>query len=110
MTPEQRQELLRIIEKGEEISPEWARILFPPEKREYELVYHGKDREEDIIADTLTVPLQAVRTSMGGAWSVSQPGCSDVWMFDVRCSMFDVACKTRREATARHSLALQMRK
>lgn len=62
MTPEQRQELLRLLEKGEDLSPEWARILFPPEKREYELVYHGKDREEDIIADTLAVPFQAVRT------------------------------------------------
>ncbi len=62
MTPEQRQELMRLLEAGEEISPEWARVLFPPEKREYELVYHGKDREEDIIADTLAVPLQPVRT------------------------------------------------
>ena len=41
MTPEQRQELIRLLEVGEEISPEWARVLFPPEKREYELVYHG---------------------------------------------------------------------
>ena len=62
MTPEQRQELMRLLESSEEISPEWARVLFPPEKREYELVYHGKDREEDIIADTLAVPLQPVRT------------------------------------------------
>ena len=62
MTPEQKQELIRLLEADEEISPEWARILFPPEKREYELVYHGKDREEDIIADTLAVPLQPVRT------------------------------------------------
>jgi len=62
MTPEQKQELMRLLEAGEEISPEWARVLFPPEKREYELVYHGKDREEDIIADTLAVPLQPVRT------------------------------------------------
>lgn len=62
MTPEQKQELIRLLEAGEEISPEWGRVLFPPEKREYELVYHGKDREEDIIADTLAVPLQAVRT------------------------------------------------
>lgn len=71
MTPEQRQELMRLLEAGEEISPEWARILFPPEKREYELVYHGKDREEDIIADTLAVPLQPVRTfgkNGGNAW------------------------------------------
>ena len=62
MTPEQRQELIRLLQQGEEISPEWARVLFPPEKREYELVYHGKVREEDIIADTLAVPLQPVRT------------------------------------------------
>src|SRR5438132_11942815 len=62
MTPEQRQELIRMVEAGEEISPEWARAMFPPEKREYELVYHGKDREEDIIAETLAVPLQPVRT------------------------------------------------
>lgn len=62
MTNEQRIELIRLLEQGEEISPEWARILFPPEKREYELVYHGKEREEDIIADTLAVPLQPVRT------------------------------------------------
>jgi len=62
MTPEQREELTRLLQQGEEISSEWARILFPPEKREYELVYNGKDREEDIIADTLAVPLQPVRT------------------------------------------------
>jgi len=43
MTPEQRQELIRLLEQGEEISPEWARILFPPEKREYEVVYHGPE-------------------------------------------------------------------
>lgn len=62
MNDEQRQELIRRLQQGEELSPEWARILFPPAKREYELVYHGKEREEDIIANTLAVPLQKVRT------------------------------------------------
>ena len=62
MTEEQRQELIRLLQKSEDLSPEWARILFPPEKREYELVYHGKEREEDILANTLAVPLQPVRT------------------------------------------------
>jgi len=71
MNVEQRQELIRLLQAGEEISPEWARVLFPPEKREYELVYHGKEREEDIIADTLAVPLQPVRTfgKNGGDWN-----------------------------------------
>lgn len=62
MTPEQRQEIVRLLEQGEKLSPEWARIIFPPEKREYELVYHGKETEGDILANTLAVPLQPVRT------------------------------------------------
>ncbi|MGI8546367.1 MAG: site-specific DNA-methyltransferase [Gemmatimonadaceae bacterium] len=62
MNDEQRQEIIRRLQQGEEIPPEWARILFPPEKREYELVYYGKERAEDVIANTLAVPLQKVRT------------------------------------------------
>jgi len=70
MNDEQRQEIIRRLQQGEELSPEWSRILFPPEKREYELVYHGKEREEDIIANTLAVPLQKVRTfcKNGDGW------------------------------------------
>ncbi len=70
MNDEQRQELIRRLQHGEELSPEWARIIYPPEKREYELVYHGKEREEDIIASTLAVPLQKVRTfgKNGDGW------------------------------------------
>src|SRR5205823_398744 len=70
MQDEQRQELIRLLQQGEDIAPEWARILFPPEKREYELVYYGKEREEEILANTLAVPLQPVRTfgKNGGGW------------------------------------------
>jgi site-specific DNA-methyltransferase (adenine-specific)/adenine-specific DNA-methyltransferase len=70
MNDEQREEIIRRLQQGGELSPEWARILFPPEKREYELVYHGKEREEDIIANTLAVPLQKVRTfgKNGDGW------------------------------------------
>jgi hypothetical protein len=72
MTPEQRDEVVRILQGGDELSAEWARILFPPEKREHELVYHGKEREEDILADTMAVPLQPVRT-------FGQNGNGDEW-------------------------------
>ena len=70
MDDEQRLEIIRLLKSKEDLSPEWARILFPPEKREYELVYHGKEREEDIIANTLAVPLQKVRTfgKNGDGW------------------------------------------
>jgi hypothetical protein len=70
MDQEQRQEVIRLLQQGEGLSPEWARILCPPEKREYELVYHGKEREEDILANTLAVPLQPARTfgKNGDGW------------------------------------------
>lgn len=70
MTDEERQEIIRLLQSGEEPSAEWARILFPPEKREYELVYYGKEREQEVVAETLSVPLQKVRTfgKNGDAW------------------------------------------
>lgn len=57
-----RQMVIEMLRRGEDLPKEWARELFPPEKREYELVYYGKEREEDILAETMAVPLQPVRT------------------------------------------------
>ena len=37
---------LKLIEDGDELPVEWAREFFPPERREYELIYHGKESEE----------------------------------------------------------------
>jgi len=62
MEEEFRRRVIETLRKGEDLPPEWARELFPPEKREYELVYYDKAREEDILADTMAVPLQPVRT------------------------------------------------
>lgn len=62
MNNEFRELVIERLRRGEELPIEWARELFPQEKREYELVYYGKDREENIIADTMAVPLQKVRT------------------------------------------------
>jgi hypothetical protein len=60
MNDEFRYMVIEALRRDEELPAEWARLLFPPEKREYELVYHGKEREEDILANTLAVPLQSV--------------------------------------------------
>lgn len=48
MTGEQRAVIIRRLEAGEQLSQELARILFTPERREYELLNHSKEREEDI--------------------------------------------------------------
>ena len=62
MNDELRQRVIQALQRGEDLPSDWARELFPPEKSEYELVYYGKEREEDIIAGTMAVPLQAERT------------------------------------------------
>lgn len=64
MEDELRQRVIEKLQKGEDLPAEWARFLFPPEKREYELVYHGKEREEDILANTLAV--RSVRKPASG--------------------------------------------
>jgi len=62
MEEEFRQAVIEKLRRKEELPREWARALFPPEKREYELVYYDKEREEDILAETMAVPLQPVCT------------------------------------------------
>jgi len=64
-----REAVIERLRRGEELPADWARELFPPEKREYELVYHGKEREEEILSDTMAVPLQPVSAfGKNGAW------------------------------------------
>jgi DNA modification methylase len=62
MNDELRQMVIEALQRGDDLPAEWARELFPPEKRESELVYYGKEREEDILAETMAVPLQPERT------------------------------------------------
>lgn len=49
------------IENNQEIPNEISHILFPPEKREYELTYWGKESREQILSETIPVPLQENR-------------------------------------------------
>jgi site-specific DNA-methyltransferase (adenine-specific)/adenine-specific DNA-methyltransferase len=77
MEDELRKRVIEKLQKGEELPADWARFLFPPEKREYELIYYGKEREEDILANTLAVPLQPVRTFIRTAATVGKT-CSSL--------------------------------
>lgn len=49
------------IEKGEDIPIEISNVLFPPEKRECELQYFGKQSKEEILTKITPVPLQEDR-------------------------------------------------
>ncbi len=52
--------------REERTLPEEFRNIFFDTKKEYELVYADKEREEDILADTMAVPLQPVKTFRNG--------------------------------------------
>ena len=71
LSEKDRERIIELLEKGEDLPLDYKHILFPPEKREYELVYAGKQREEDILADTMAVPLQPIKTfgENGGGWT-----------------------------------------
>ncbi len=70
LTEKQREQLIELLEKGEKLPLDYKHLLFPPERQEYELVFAEKEREEDILAETMAVPLQPIRTfgSDGSKW------------------------------------------
>ena len=71
LSEKERQRINEILKSGEDLPLDYKHILFPPEKKEYELVYAGKEREEDILADTMAVPLQPIKTfgKNGDGWT-----------------------------------------
>ena len=55
------QDLIERLQKGENIPDDYKYKLFPAEQKEYELVYGGKMRKEDVLANEdgiFPVPLQ----------------------------------------------------
>ena len=56
-----RKQIIDILQRGEMLPPDYVYDLFPTAKKECELVYGGKTREEDILAQTMATPLQRTR-------------------------------------------------
>lgn len=53
--------------KGGKPLPDSYKYIIPFEtKKEYELIYEGKEREEDILAYTMAVPPQPLKTFGNG--------------------------------------------
>ncbi len=70
--------LIDLLERGEEIPEEFRGKLFPTIHKEYELVYAEKIRKEDLLADddgSFPVPLQ-IEKVFGG---VEHPAYADGW-------------------------------
>jgi len=57
--------IVSLLKEGKPLPEDYKAILFDT-KKEYELIYADKEREEDILADTMAVPLQPVKTFRNG--------------------------------------------
>ena len=62
------EDLIERLKKGENIPEDYKYKLFPTKQKEYELVYGGKMRKEDILANedgVFPVPLQTEKVFNG---------------------------------------------
>jgi len=65
LTETEIERIVSLLREGKPIPEDYKNILFDT-KKEYELIYAEKEREQDILADTLAVPLQKVKTFRNG--------------------------------------------
>jgi site-specific DNA-methyltransferase (adenine-specific)/adenine-specific DNA-methyltransferase len=70
---ELKQNIIGLIRQGRRIPVPYKNLLFPlgEKAQEIELIYGIKERKEDILADTMSVPFQAVKkfgTMKKGEW------------------------------------------
>jgi len=57
--------VVELLRQGKPLADDYKGALFE-NKREYELTYAEKEREEDILVNTMAVPLQKVKTFLNG--------------------------------------------
>jgi DNA modification methylase len=66
LTASEKSELIRLLSRGQPLPEQWLRRLFPnsPSQtigKEYQLVYRGKLKREEVLAQTPAAPWQPVR-------------------------------------------------
>ena len=69
LSEKDRENIIRLLRDGKPLPEMYKSVLFPSEDKEYteltkvyQLVYQGKKRKEDVIAETLAAPLQEMRS------------------------------------------------
>jgi hypothetical protein len=68
MTKQQKDYIIELLQEGKELPEDFKYLLFPTKQKEYELVYAGKMRKEDVLANedgVYPVPLQVEKVFNG---------------------------------------------
>ena len=63
--------IIQFLKESKSLPESYRYVISSETKKEYELTYDGKEREEDILADAMAVPLQPVKIfgSGYGGWT-----------------------------------------
>ena len=81
---EQIEFLVECIKSGKEIPEAFKYVIFPTKQKEYELVYAGKARKEDVLADkeeAKPVPLQIEKVFNGKIYPLFQKDWHNLLVF-----------------------------
>lgn len=65
LSEQEIERIVSLLKEGKPLPEDYKAVLFDT-KKEYELIYADKEREEDILADTMAVPLQKIKTFRNG--------------------------------------------
>ena len=65
LSEQEIEKIVGLLKTGKPLPEDYRSSIFDT-KKEYELIYAGKEREVDILADTMAVPLQKVKTFRNG--------------------------------------------
>jgi len=76
--------LIKTLQDGKEIPPDYKYSLFPTTQKEYELVYAGKMRKEDLLANedgVFPVPLQTEKVFNSNEYEAFKDGWKNMIVF-----------------------------
>lgn len=99
LTQVELEKIISHLKEGKPLPEDYKAILFDT-KKEYELIYADKDREEDILADTMAVPLQKVKTFRNGQ---NGDGWTNMLIFGDNLQVLKTLLQMKQEGKLRNS-------
>ncbi len=84
ISKDQKEYIIKLLKEGKELPEDYKYQLFPAKQKEYELVYAGKMRKEDILANedgVFPVPLQIEKVFNGKEYKTFDDGWKNMIVF-----------------------------
>jgi DNA modification methylase len=81
---EQKEYLIQLLKENKDIPEDFKHLLFPTKQKEYELVYAGKMRKEDLLANedgVFPVPFQVEKIFNGNEYKSSKDDWKNMIVF-----------------------------